>query len=377
MDQQITALRTDLANQAAAKREALGLELGAAWEDMEEAIEEKVQAFNHAVEQKLVWINKVRYYGLRHKLLEAVKELQAVFTDDVAGLRQMFADAAEERRLAADAAITSTQDEFEVFVAQVVATCDANRADQSTKLEYAIEARRSAFDELLGECRKAISWAIDSQIKALKDFLSNQYGYQGHKPGPYEPKPDAQYFDDEYVEAVQQYIDGVTKPLADQASAALSWLGQRKDALKDAVSHIEDEIENAQNARIDYELGEFASLVDGVIQNNGQLAAQLLADVQAKNDKIQSTLEALNHQYYGYQDVHGYRYKLLSQLHHQKTAFEQAVESSWVTWTQSRDLAMDTSAANAAAAAEGYESFLSTKLGEWEGASAAARADLQ
>jgi hypothetical protein len=169
----------------------------------------------------------------------------------------------------------------------------------------------------------------------------------------------------------------VTKPLADQASAALSWLGQRKDALKDAVTHIEDEIENAQNARIDYELGEFASLVDGVIQNNGQLAAQLLADVQAKNDKIQSTLEALNHQYYGYQDVHGYRYKLLSQLHHQKTAFEQAVESSWVTWTQSRDLAMDTSAANAAAAAEGYESFLSTKLGEWEGAAAAARADLQ
>jgi hypothetical protein len=171
LDQQITALRTDLANQAAAKREALGLELGAAWEDMEEAIEEKVHAFKHAVEQKLVWINKVRYYGLRHKLLEAVKELQAVFADDIAGLRQMFADQAEERRLAADAAITATQDEFEVFVSQVVATCDANRADQSTKLEWAIGERRTAFDELLGECRKAISWAIDAQIKALKDFL--------------------------------------------------------------------------------------------------------------------------------------------------------------------------------------------------------------
>lgn len=38
---------------------------------------------------------------------------------------------------------------------------------------------------------------------------------------------------------------------------------------------------------------------------------------------------------------------------------------------------MDTSAANAAAAAEGYETFLATKLGEWDAASAAARADLQ
>jgi hypothetical protein len=300
LDATINTMRTDLANQAAAKREALGLALGAAWEDMEEAITEKVAAFDHAVEQKLAWINKVRYYGLRHKLLEAVKELKAVFADDVEGIKQMFADQAEERRLAADAAITATQDEFEVFVASVLATCDSNRGAQSTALETAITDRRTAFDDLLGECRKAISWAIDGQIKELKEFLQNQYGYQGHKPGPYAPKADNAYFDDEYVDAVQTYVDGVTKPMAEQAGAALAWLEQRKTALKDAIIIIEDEIENAQNARVDYEAKTFGEQIDGAIQNNGQLAAQLLADVQAKNDAIQSTLEAVKHQHYGY-----------------------------------------------------------------------------
>ena len=66
----------------------------------------------------------------------------------------------------------------------------------------------------------------------------------------------------------------------------------------------------------------------------------------------------------------------MKQLHHQRISFEQAVEAAWTTWTQSRDLALDTAAANAAAAAEAFEGFLATKLGEWEAAAAAARADL-
>jgi hypothetical protein len=66
----------------------------------------------------------------------------------------------------------------------------------------------------------------------------------------------------------------------------------------------------------------------------------------------------------------------MNQLHHQRIAFEQAVESAWNTWVQSRDLTLDTAAASAAAAAEAFEGFLATKLGEWEAAAAAARADL-
>jgi len=106
------------------------------------------------------------------------------------------------------------------------------------------------------------------------------------------------------------------------------------------------------------------------------LAAGLLADIQAKNDAIQGTLDALKHEHYGYQDASGYRYKLLNQLHHQRVIFEQAVEAAWVTWTQSRDLAVQTAASGAAAAAESFEGFLATKLGEWEAAAAATRSDL-
>jgi hypothetical protein len=74
--------------------------------------------------------------------------------------------------------------------------------------------------------------------------------------------------------------------------------------------------------------------------------------------------------------MYGYRYKLLNQLHHQRVAFEQAVEAAWITWTQSRDLSLNTAVANASAGAEGFEGFLATKLGEWEASAAAARADL-
>ena len=376
LDGAINTLRTNLADTAAAKRESLALMLGAAWEDLEEAIAEKEEAFNWAVKQKLEWINKVPYYGLRHKLLEAVKELQSNFSDAMDGLRQMFADAAEERRLAADAHIAQEQDDFEAFVAGVLDTCDANRAAQSGYLEEAIAERRAIFDELLAACRAAISQAIDGQIKTLKDFLQSQYGYQGHQPGPYHHRPEKHYFDEEYVDAVQEYITHVTNPLAQQAIAALDWLQGRKEALKAGLTALNQEIQGAQETRAAWEVQQFGESVDAAIQANGELAAQLLTDVQAKNDEIQNTLDTIKHNHWGYQDAYGYRYKLMKQLHHQRIAFEQAVESAWTTWTQSRDLTLDTAAANAAAAAEAFEGFLATKLGEWEAAAAAARADL-
>ena len=65
LDAAVNGLRTQLADQAAAKRESLGIALKAAWEDLEEAIAEAAAYFNHAVEAKLHWIHKVHYYGLR------------------------------------------------------------------------------------------------------------------------------------------------------------------------------------------------------------------------------------------------------------------------------------------------------------------------
>ena len=376
LDNAINTLRVQLADVAASKREALGLVMGAAWEDLEVAIAEKVDQFHYAVAHKLEWINQVHYYDLRHSLVEAVKELQAVFIDNITGLRAVFADAAEERRLAADAAISKDQDDFEYFVAGVLDTCDANRAAESGYLEKHILLTREAFDVQLGECRKAISWAIDEQIQALKQFLQNQYGYQGHTPGPYHQKPEGQYFDDEHLDAVQEYIDHVTAPQQSQAAAALEWIASRKEAQQTGNHALEQEIIGQQNGRATYEAEEFKGQADGFILSNGDLAAGLLADIQAKNDAIQGTLDALKHEHYGYQDASGYRYKLLNQLHHQRVIFEQAVEAAWVTWTQSRDLAVQTAASGAAAAAESFEGFLATKLGEWEAAAAATRSDL-
>ena len=249
MDAAIHTLRNQLADVAAAKREALGLVMGAAWEDLEQAIAERVDAFHYAVENKLRWINQVHYYGLRHSLLESVKEMQAVFVDNITGLRAMFADAAEERRLAADAAIALDQDDFEGFVAGVLDTCDANRAAETGYLEHALHERRESFDIALGECRKAISWAIDEQIQALKAFLQAQYGYEGHKPGPYHQRPEGAYFDDEHVDAVQEYIDHVTAPQTQQAAAAIDWLGQRKEGQKADSVALRAALTNEQNAR--------------------------------------------------------------------------------------------------------------------------------
>jgi hypothetical protein len=210
----------------------------------------------------------------------------------------------------------------------------------------------------------------------LKEYLKSQYGYQGHKPGPYHQRPEDQYFDDEHVDAVQEYVDHVTSAQSNQAAAAVEWLGQRKEAQKAQGVALREEITGVQNGRAAHEAELFEEQVDGFIQSNGDLAAVLLADIQAKNDAIQGTLDALKHEHYGYQDAHGYRYKLLNQLHHQRVIFEQAVEAAWVTWTQSRDLAVQTAASGAAAAAEAFEGFLATKLGEWEYAAAATRAEL-
>jgi hypothetical protein len=85
----------------------------AAWADLEQAIAEKVHAFHYAVEAKLSWINQIHYYDIRSGLIEAVKQLQANFVNNIVGLKQVFADAAESRRLAVDAFITAQQDGFE------------------------------------------------------------------------------------------------------------------------------------------------------------------------------------------------------------------------------------------------------------------------
>jgi hypothetical protein len=128
LDIMINTLRTNLSEVASNKKEALGLVLGAAWEDLEEAIAEKVEAFNWAVEQKVAWINEVEFYGLRAKLLDQVKELQITFEGDINYVRNEMADQAEARRLEADAAISADQEDFEVFASSVLATCDSNRA---------------------------------------------------------------------------------------------------------------------------------------------------------------------------------------------------------------------------------------------------------
>ena len=373
LDAAVNGLRTQLADQAAAKRDSLGVALKAAWEDLEEAIAEAAAYFGHAVEAKLAWINKVHYYGLRAELLERVSDLRAAWATEVTGLRQMFADQAEERRLQADASIAQDQEDFEGFVAGVLATCDGNRVAQSEVLETAIVDRRAAFDELLGYCRDAISTAIGEQIEGLKQFLQSQYGYAGHAPGPYRQAPEGQYFEEDYADAVQEYVHHVTHPQAEQAQHAIDWLAKRKEVLQGNIAGTEDALEVAQQERGAWEANGFGEEVTAQIDANGALAATLLQDVQSKNDAVQATLDGLKHQHYGYQDAHGYRYKLLHQLHHQRVAFEQAVEAAWVTWTQSRDLALETAAATAKAAADAFDGFLDARRGEWEGAAAGVR----
>ena len=168
----------------------------------------------------------------------------------------------------------------------------------------------------------------------------------------------------------------MTQSQATQAAAAVDWLATRKEAQKTQGVALREEITGVQNGRAAHEAELFEGSIDAYIQDNGDLAAGLLADIQAKNDAIQGTLDALKHEHYGYQDAHGYRYKLLNQLHHQRVIFEQAVEAAWVTWTQSRDYATSTAASGAAAAAEAFEGFLAHELGEWEAAAAATRSDL-
>ena len=373
LDAAVNGLRTQLADQAAAKRDSLAVALKATWEDLEEAIAETAAHFSHAVEAKLAWINKVHYYGLRQDLLNKVNDLRAAWTAEVTGLRQTFADSAEERRLAADDAIARDQDDFEAFVVGVLATCDGNRVTESAALEAAITARRTSFDELLGYCREAIETAIKDEIAGLKDFLQSQYGYAGHAPGPYKRAPEPGYYEADYADAVAEYVNHVTHPQADQASAAIAWLGKRREVLEHNIAGTEDALEAAQLERADWEANGFGEEANAVMEANGALAATLLQDIRDKNDAVQATLDGLKHEHYGHVDAHGYRYKLLHQLHHQRVAFEQAVEAAWVTWTQSRDLALETAGATAVAAADSFEGFLAARLGEWEGAAAGVR----
>ena len=298
--------------------------------------------------------------------------MRAAWATQVTGLRQMFADQAEERRLAADDSIATDQDEFEAFAAGILATCDATRVAESATLEQALVARRTAFDGLLAQCREAISAAIDEQIDGLKNFLQTQYGYAGHAPGPYKAVAPEDH-DGDYAGAVQEYVAHVTAPQGAQAAAAIAWLGQKKEALKENIAATEDNLEQMQTERAHWEADGFADEVTGWIDENGTLAATLLEDIQLKNDAAQATLEDLKHKHYGYQDAHGYRYKLLHQLHHQKVAFEQAIESAWTTWTQARDLTLATASSTAGTAAEAFELFLANRLGEWEGAAQGVR----
>ena len=377
LDGAIGTLRVQLKDVAASKREALSLVMKAAWADLEQAIAEKVHAFHYAVEAKLSWINQIHYYDIRSGLIEAVKQLQATFVNNIVGLKQVFADAAESRRLAADAFITAQQEGFEATTVEVLTTCDGNRAAESGFLEATISDIRTSFDEQLTECRGAIGEAIDHEIHELKSYLQGTYGYQGHKPGSYAARPaEPTYFDDEAQDAVQEYIDHVTQPQTVQASGAIEWLGQRKENEKAASVALRDEIVGAQNDRATHEADAFGETVDGLIMQNADLAASLLSDIQAKSDAIRGSLEQLKHEHWGYVDVHGYRYKLLKQLHHQREAFEQAVDAAWLTWTQSRELAVQNAAAGAAQSAESFEAFLATELGKWEADAAATRADV-
>ena len=373
LDAAVNGLRTQLADQAAAKRDALGVALRAAWEDLEEAIAEAAAYFGHAVEAKLAWINKVHYYGLRQELLDRVSDLRAAWATQVTGLRQMFADQAEERRLQADASIAKDQDDFEVFAAGVLDTCDGNRVTQSAILEGVISETRDSFDELLGYCRKALDGAIAGEIKGLKEFLSSQYGYAGHAPGPHSQKPKEEgYFEEEevdYTDAVREFVHHVTHPQAEQAQHIIQWLQTRKVTLEGNIAGTEDQLEAKQEERAAWEANGFGEQVAAWIEQNGGLAATLLKDVQTKNDAVQATLDDLKNTHYGHVDAHGYRYKLLHQLHHQRVAFEQAVEAAWTTWTQSRDHTLDTAAATAGSVADAFENFLGQRLGEWEGAS--------
>jgi len=236
---------------------------------------------------------------------------------------------------------------------------------------------RTSFDESLLHCRGAIGEAIDGEIAELKAFLTGTYGYQGHKPGKYAQKPEEpKYFDEEAQDAVQEYIEHVVQPQTVQASGAIEWLGQRKENEKAASSALIDEITDAQNARATHEADAFGETVDGLVASNADLAASLLSEIQAAADAIIGSLEQLKHEHWSYVDVHGYRYKLLKQLHHQREAFEQAVNAAWLTWTQAREHAVQDAAAGAAAGAESFESFLANQLGKWEADAAATRSDV-
>ena len=123
----------------------------------------------------------------------------------------------------------------------------------------------------------------------MKEFLQSQYGYQGHKPAQ-SARPEKTYFDEEYVDAVQQYIDHVTKPLADQGVASIEWLGTRKEALKTGILTLNDTINEAQEERAHFEVTQFGETVDAAMQASAELAADLLGDIEAKNEGIQGTL---------------------------------------------------------------------------------------
>lgn len=168
----------------------------------------------------------------------------------------------------------------------------------------------------------------------------------------------------------------MTQPQAVLASGTLEWLAQRKDLEKGQTVALRDELIDSQNARAAHEADAFAQTADGLVLDNADLAAALLSDIHAKSDAILGSLESLKHEHYSYVDAHGYRYKLLKQLHLQREAFEQAVDSAWYTWTQSRELAATNAAAGAASAAESFENFLATVLGKWEADVAATRADV-
>jgi phage baseplate assembly protein gpV len=290
----------------------------------------------------------------------------------------MFADQAEERRLQADASIALDQDDFEVFAAQVLDTCDGNRVTQSAILEGVISETRTSYDELLVYCRKALDGAIAGEIKGLKEFLSSQYGYAGHAPGPHSQRPQEEgYFEEEeqdYTDAVQEFVHHVTHPQAEQAQHIIQWLQARKVTLESNIAATEDQLEAKQEERASWEANGFGEQVTAWIGQNGDLAATLLKDVQSKNDAVQATLDDLKNTHYGHVDAHGYRYKLLHQLHHQRVAFEQAVEAAWTTWSQSRDLTLDTAASHAYSITDSFQNFLLSKSGEWAGASEGVRA---
>lgn len=117
----------------------------------------------------------------------------------------------------------------------------------------------------------------------MKDFLQNQYGYKGHKPAQ-NNRPEKTFFDEEYVEAVQQYIDHVTKPLADQGVASIDWLSQRKEALKTGILTLSDTINEAEEERAHFEVTQFGETVDAAMHASAELAAELLGDIEAKNE---------------------------------------------------------------------------------------------